>query len=334
MPTNNTGTISDRTNGYAVAKLLERSQYDMVFERFGQVDPQGQNKTTTRKWRRYLSLQPALAPLAEGVPPSGQELTYEDIQCVLEQYGDLVKITDKIADTHTDPVLNEATELCGEQIGETIERLRINFLTAGTNVFFANGVANRSLVNSPATLSDFRNIYRTFRRNKAKFISKIISATANVGTEPVAPAYFAIGHTDLDADIKGIAGFVPVEKYSSAVQALPFEVGKVENIRIILVNTIDAWKEAGVSGSTHLTNGGNGTGKADVYPLLVFAKDAYGMVPLQGYNSVTPHVYNPGQPSPYDPLGQIGFVSWKTYQGGIILNQMYMARLEVAAKQL
>jgi N4-gp56 family major capsid protein len=40
---------------------------------------------------------------------------------------------------------------------------------------------------------------------------------------------------------------------------------------------------------------------------------------------------NPGRATKDDPLGQIGFVSWGTWQTGAILNQNWLARLEVAA---
>lgn len=331
MATNSSVNLSDRTNGYAVGRLLKRGQLDMVIERFGQWDKQGKNKTRTRKYRRYLPLAPALSPLAEGIPPEGQELTYEDINCVLEQYGDQVKITDVIKDTHEDNVLGEAMDLCGEQVAETIERLRIDILRGGTNVFLANGVASRANIASAPLRKDFRNIYRMFRRNRAKQISEIISASHKISTEPVAPSYFAVGHTDLDADFRDMTGFIPVEKYSDSTKAMEFEIGKIENIRIILVNIMDPLTGAGADTTDAMLETNNA---ADVYQMLVFARDAYGIVPLQGENAVTPHVYNPGQITPADPLGQQGFVSWKTMQSAIILNQLWMARYECAATNL
>lgn len=334
MPVTTYGDISPRTAGFAVRRLLDRGQYLMVTERFGQVDPQGKNKTKTRKYRRYLSLQRATAPLAEGIPPSGQQLTYEDITLTLQQYGDLVKITDVVKDTHEDDVLMETMDLCGEQAGETVESLRIAFLKAGTNAFLANSVADREHVTSPATRSDLRKIYRFFKKNKAREISQIVSASGKISTEPIGRAYFAMGHTDLDADLRGITGFVPVEKYSDSTKAMEGEIGKVENIRFILSPMFEPWLAAGTSatGTTYLSNGVKPGSSAapDVYPLIVVARDAYAIVPLQGFNSITPAVLNPGKPSKSDPLGQIGFVSWKTWQGGVILNQSWMCRLEVA----
>ena len=327
------GDISPRTGGYAQAKLLQVGQHLMVVERFGQVDPQQKNKTKTVKWRRYNSLARATAPLAEGIPPQGQKLTFVDIIATLEQYGDAVKISDVIMDTHEDPVLNQALERCGEAAAETIEELRINIIKAGTNVFYAAGVTSRATVNSPPTRGDFRKIYRYFKKHKARELTKIIRASHLVSTEPVPPSYFAMGHTDLDADLRGVSGFLRAEEYSDSTKTLPGEIGKIEQFRIILTAMFDPWETAGASGTTYLSGGVEVSvaAQADVYPLLFVAQDAYGIVPLQGFNSVKPMVVNPGKPTKDDMLGQIGFVSWKTYQTAAILNESWIARLESAA---
>ena len=72
----------------------------------------------------------------------------------------------------------------------------------------------------------------------------------------------------------------------------------------------------------------------DVYPMIFVAKEAYGLVPLKGANSITPSVLNPGTPSKSDPLGQMGFVGWKTYFAAKILNENWIARIEVGATNL
>lgn len=128
------GDISPRTAGKAMKRLLKRGQHLMVVERFGQKDPLRKNQTKTCKWRRYNSLARASAPLAEGVTPKGKRLTYTDVNATLEQYGDLLELTDVIADTHEDPVFQESMDLCGEQAAETVEELRIAVLKSGTNV--------------------------------------------------------------------------------------------------------------------------------------------------------------------------------------------------------
>lgn len=330
---NDYGDISPRTAAFAAKKLLHRGQDVLVTERFGHFDPQKKNVSKVRKWRRYLSLAAAVTPLTEGVTPDGKAITFEDFTATLEQYGDWVQITDVIKDTHEDPVLAEMMNITGEQAAETVERIRIAVLKAGTNVFYAGGAVSRITTEAAPSRGDFRKIYRQFKRNKGMEISRIIKASPLISTEPVQKAYFAMGHTDLDADIRSVTGFLPAEKYSDSMKTLPGEIGKVENIRIVLTNLFDPWLETGAD-TTEFLSGGVEVGVAaagDIYPLIVVARDAYGIVPFQGANAVVPMVKNPGKPSSSDPLGQRGFVSWKTMQAAAILNQSWVARLECCA---
>jgi N4-gp56 family major capsid protein len=331
MALNTYGDISPRTAGHATKDLLERGQPMAILERFGHVDAQGKNKTTVRKWRRYEALSPATTPLVEGVTPAGKAISYTDIEVTLKQYGDYVELTDVIQDTHEDPVLSEMTQILAEQIVETVELVRYSTLKAGTNVFYSGGVTARASVDGTITRGDLRKIYRSFKKNRAKEISEIIAPTAKVATEPVGKAYFIVGHTDLAADLMNVPGFTPIEKYAAGTKVMDGEVGKVENFRFILNELFAPFLAAGTSGSTYLTNGLSGTGQADVYPMLAFAKNAYAIVPLQGANAVKPMVKNPGAPTQGDELGQRGFVSWKGWQATAILNDAWMARYEVAA---
>jgi N4-gp56 family major capsid protein len=239
-----------------------------------------------------------------------------------------VEITDMIADTHEDPILQEAVRLCGEQAAETLELARIAILKAGTTVFYANGTA-RNQVNSFTNRGQLRKVVRYLKGQKAKFFTQVVKAAPAYATDPVGPCFWAMGHTDLEADIRSIAGFVPIEQYADSDKAVEGEVGKVENIRFVLTPLFAPWEDAGGSAdSTRISTGGS---QCDVYPLIIAARDAYAVVPLKGEHAVIPRVVNPEHPSKSDPLGQRGYVSWKTYHSSVILNDNWLARIEVAA---
>jgi N4-gp56 family major capsid protein len=324
--------ISPRTNALAVAKLLDAGQYVMVLERFGQIDRQPKNKTKVRKYRRYEPFARAVAPLAEGVVPAGQMISFTDVTMTLEEYGDYVQITDVIQDTHEDAILDWASKECGRQAAETIELIRFASLKGGTNVVYPGTATTRASVNGPLTRKEIRLVERAFWRNKAKFISTIVSATAKIATEPVAPAFFALCHSDLKDDIRSITGFLPVEKYANNEASLPNELGKVESTRFIMSSLFEPWLAVGTPGTSFLSNGGSSAGGAvacDVYPVIVVAQDAYAIVPLQGFDSVQLYVVNP-KATTDQPLAQKGSVGWKTYQTAGILNQNWLTRIEVA----
>lgn len=319
------GDISPRTAAYASKDMLVRGLPYLVIEKFGQSKPLPANNSKVMKFRRYTALDNTPVALTEGVTPVGKTLSYTDVTATLSQYGDLIRITDVVMDTHEDPVLREATELLGEQAAQLVETMRFGILKAGTNVLFANG-ASRVAVNTPVTITLQRRAVRTLKRQNARFITKIIRSTAAYGTENVAPGYVALIHPDCEADVRGLTGFTPAEKYGS-ITPWENELGKCEDVRYVSSTIFAPFADAGGVKGVMLSTTGT---SADVYPILFLGADAYGCVALKGAYAITPMVVNP-KPSDSDPLAQRGSVSWKTMQTAVILNDAFMLRAEVAA---
>lgn len=319
------GDITPRTAAYAVKQLLKRGLPYLCLERFGQTYPLPTRSTKVAKFRRYEALAVATTPLTEGVTPDAHQLTVTDYTATLAQYGDRIQISDVIEDTHEDPVLQQAMEILGEQSAQTIETIRYNVIKAGTNVFYANGAA-RNAVNTPITLALQRSVTRALKAQKARKITKVTKSTPDFGTEAVAASFIGLVHSDCESDIRNMTGFVPAEKYGT-MTPWENEIGKVEDVRYVYSTIFAPFADAGgAKGAMLSTTGVN----ADVYPIIYLGADAYGIVPLKGKNAVTPMIVNP-KPSDSDPLGQRGHASWKAYQAAVILNDLWMARLEVAA---
>jgi|TARA_R100001039_G_C1816216_1_gene86074 N4-gp56 family major capsid protein len=329
MATTTYGSISQRTAAWAAAEMLAHAEPILVLSKFGQSKPMPKNKADTVKFRRPVPFNIPNTPLAEGVTPTAQQMQYEDVEVQLKQWGAWVEITDVVNDLAEDPVLSDASMLCGEQAAETVEVQTWGAIRAGTNVFYANGAA-RSAVNTKISLAKQRAITRALKAQRAKKVTSMVGSSPNYSTEPVDAAFVAFAHTDLEADIRDMVGFVPTEKYGS-MKALPYEIGKVEDVRYVLSPVLDKFADAGgTAGSMVSTTGTN----ADVYPVVYIAKESYGLVPLKGKNAVTPKVLNPDTPRGGDPLGQRGSVGWKTYFVAKVLNEAWLARLEVAASEL
>jgi N4-gp56 family major capsid protein len=265
--------------------------------------------------------------LIEGVTPSGSKLANQDYTVTLAQYGDYITITDVVMDTHTDPVLQQATDILGEQAALTVETLRFNVLKAGTNVFYANAVAGRSSVVTAIALADQRRVTTALNRQNAKKISQVVASTADFNTKSVEAAYMAVCHPDLETDIRTMSGFKPVADYGPHTTPFEGEIGSVEQVRYLTSTVMAPWADAGgAKGALRSTSGTS----ADVYPVLVFGRDAFGIVPLKGKSSMTPMVVNP-KPAAGDPLAQRGTVGWKLWTATVILQEAFMARLEVGA---
>lgn len=331
------GDISPRTAAYAVANMLKRALPYLVLEKFGQAYPIPNNSTKSAKFRRYEALPKATTPLTEGVTPAGKTLTFTDVTANLLQYGDYVPLTDIIADTHEDPVFVEAQEIISEQAAQTIEAVRYGVLKAGTNVYYMNGTTRAGLnsaFTSTAGLAAQRKISRGFKRQNARYVTKVTAGSPNYKTEAVQAAYVGLVHPDCETDVRGITGFINAKDYATPGAALSeYEFGTVEDVRYIRSTVFEAFAAAGaaIGGDGMVSSDGV---KNDVYPILFLAQDAYGLVPLKGKDSLAPIVLNPGKPSDSDPLGQRGYVGWKAMTTAVILNQLFMARLETCAKDL
>lgn len=336
------GDISPAVAAYSVVRMLKRAMPYLHLEKFGQTYAIPTNSTTTAKFRRYFLsgttgsagsgsgnfyIPVATTPLVEGVTPNGSRLANQDYTVTLAQYGDFVTITDVIEDTHTDPVLQQATDILGEQAALTVETLRFNVLKAGTNVFYGNAVGGRSSVVTAISLADQRRVTTALNRQNAKKISQVVASTADFNTKSVEAAYMAVCHPDLETDIRTMAGFKPVADYGPHTTPFEGEIGSVEQVRYLQSTVIAPWADAGgAKGAMRSTSGTS----ADVYPVLYFARDAFGIVPLKGKSSMTPMVVNP-KPAAGDPLAQRGTVGWKLWTATVILQEAFMARLEVAA---
>jgi N4-gp56 family major capsid protein len=333
MTMTNLAGVSQRTALWAVQEMLAHAEPMYVLSKMGKTQPIPKNKASTAKFRRPVPFAASTVPLAEGVTPSAQAMAYEDVSVTLKQYGNFVTVTDRVEDEAEDPVLQNATELLGEQAGASVEQIIYNAVKGGTTVAYANGSA-RTDVNTPITLNKQRAIIRTLKRNKARKITKILASGPNYNTYAVEAAYVAVAHTDLEHDIRGLQGFTTVADYANRSPISEYEIGSVEDVRYVLSPDLAPFTDGGGaksgSGTTMVSTTGT---SADVYPILYFGMDAFGQVPLKGAYSLSPTVV-PAKPSDSDPLGQRSHVGYKFTFAALILNESWMARLEVAATAL
>ena len=329
---NTYGDISPRTAAYAAAGLLERALPEMVAARFGQTRPVPKNKSQTIKFRRYNGFPVSVTPLTEGVTPTADNISATDVTAVLSQYGRRTGLTDVIADTHEDPVLQEYTTIMGELGGQTQETILWNVIKAGTNVMFANGAA-RNAVNTGITADTLRRALRQLKRNNTKQITNMLRASTSVATQPIPRSFVAFCHPDLEKDLQGLPGFIRPQNYATAGVLAPSEIGTFEQIRFLTSTIYTPFIQAGAAvaaAGTMLSNSvaNAANGLADVYPIVIVGMDAYASVPLAGKDSITPIVLNPNNPSDSDPLGQRGHVGFKFYTTAVILNDAWMVRVE------
>lgn len=331
---NNSGELTFRGTGLVKKQLLKRGNYKLVAALFGQPFTQPNNATLTAKWSRYENFPTADAPLSEGITPPGRKLSRTDVTATLQQYGDWAPISDVLFDAHEDDLPTETVNLCADQMGETLEVVTIASLKSGSNVFYANNAGSRAAVNSPCLAGDFKRIERSLAVNKAEMITDRIVASQKVSTEGVDDSYIVFGHTDCKADIENMEGFTPVKAYADAGSKVhKAEIGALGSFRFLLTPLFSSFAAAATTntGTTYLSSGviPSAAAAPDVYSMIIVSKNSYGVMRMQGLQAVKPAVVRP-KAVQGDPLGQQGFVSWKTYFMAMLLNTAWVVRYECA----
>lgn len=296
--------------------LLERAVPSLVHDMFGQRRNIPKNNSLTIKFRRYNALAANVTPLTEGVTPAGKQLGVTDITATLAQLGDFVTLTDLVNMTVEDAVITEATDVLGDQAGDSVDQYIRDILNTGTNVYYAAAVAGRVNVAAAPSVADVKAIITALKGQNAKPHTQLIQGSNKTNTYPIRPSFWAITHTDKIEDYEDLAGWKGVEEYASQGTVDVNEAGALKNgVRFIQTTNAKVFTGAGALG-------------VDVYSTLIFGKDAYGVVSLKGQRNVETIVKPLG--SGDDPLNQRATVGWKALVTAKILNDNHMMRYETA----
>lgn len=327
--TYNQAGISPRIGVYLPPKMLANAQPWLVLQQFAEKQTLPKNKGETIKWRRAVPFDVSTTTLVEGVTPPPQNFRYEGVTDSVDQYGTYVVISDKIQDLHEDRVLNDIARELGKQMASTKELISWEAIRAGTQVIYSGTATSRATVEDVMTINQVRQAVSVLKGNHAEMLTGRIAASTNYGTEPIAPAYVAVGPKDLQYDIEDLEGFVPVEKYGSVKPLTVHELGSTRECRYVLTPDLPPFYGAGSATTTGvLTRDGT---NVDVFPLIVMGKSAWGTTELSGLSDVDIHVEAPGKKTKDDPLGQRGFASYVFWYCTTRLNERWMERIETAA---
>lgn len=308
-------------NNFYDRSLLERAVAAFIHDQFADVRDIPQGNTDTVKFRKYDNLAAATTPLVAGVTPSGSSLSVTDITATVKQYGDYVTTDDFVQLTTLDPLLMETAGILGDQAGDTLDQLMRDILNAGTNVLYASTATDRDEVTAAMKLTntEAKEATRQLKENNAKRIATRINPTTGYNTMPIPASYFGFVHPNTTNDLKDTAGYTPVHKYSNPTQALPNEVGSLDEIRLIESTNAKIFTGAGASG-------------ADVYSTVVVAMHAYAKTRISG--AAMKNIIKPlGSAGTADPLNQRATSGWKATHVAVRLNESYMLRIEHGTSQ-
>ncbi len=224
---NTTGNdLSPEMKTYYDMYLIDNAKPKLVHDQFGQKKPIPKGKGKTIEFRKYSPLPKALTPLVEGVTPQGSSLNVTTLTATVRQYGDYITISDMLDLTAIDDNLVQATELLGDQSGETIDTIVRDIINGGTNVFYGqnNRTARYLLAGGESSGNDYfgvenvRLAVRILKNNKAKPIS---------GNDFVAIIHPDITyHVTKDSEWQKVKDYDPKDWYAG-------EIGRIHGVRFV-----------------------------------------------------------------------------------------------------
>ena len=282
--------------------LLKRLLPNLVFTKYGQKKPLPKNHGDTISFRKFSPLEPATTPLTEGVTPSGSDMKISEIKATIKQYGDFIEVSDIFDKVGNDPVITENCAVLGEQAGLNIDNVVRDILVAGTNVQYAGGVASTATVAAKISSDEVMKIARTLRAANAKPLQD--------------GCFIAVVDPFVAFDLMNDKLWQDVSKYNGGTEILKGEIGKLSGVRFI--QTTETKVKTGA-----------GSGSKDVHCVLVFGKDAYGVIDLEGSGAKPEIIVKDfGSSGTADPLNQRATQGWKAEFTAIRLNELAMLRFE------
>jgi N4-gp56 family major capsid protein len=148
-------TTSSDQEKFLAAKLLNRSLLKLVAASICEKVAQPKGTGLTAYFVRYKRMNVPVTTIAEGVDPSDSTFALEQVTVTLDQWGDVLTLTDVSQLTTKHPLVQQAMELLSENAQRVIDREVQLVWLAGTNVQYGDGsVSSRASVTTAMTISN------------------------------------------------------------------------------------------------------------------------------------------------------------------------------------
>ena len=309
--------LSDEMKTFYDRMLLERTVPKLLHAKFGQTKRIPPHAGRIIEWRKFDGLSTATTPLVEGTLYNDlKDLTVTAITGTVDQYGDAIGFSDLVSTTTIDPLLANATTILAEQAAQTIDELVRDTLIAGTTVIYANGRAGRTSITATDNFKEMDGNGSTATGGSLADLRKIRLQMELNRARPINGYYQVITHPRVMLDIQSTTEWREAQLYNQTNRIFDGSVGEMYGLKFWTTDVAKYWADGGSS-------------NADVYSMLVFGQDAFGVIDLAGHNLQT--VFKPlGSAGTADPLNQQSTMAWKVTFGTKILQQSFMLRYEVA----
>jgi len=282
MATNNSGSFQADVENYIAQSTLPLARRQLVVYQFGDPLTLPKGRGVVYQAARWNRVPLPFAPLSEGVPPIGQNMTVTMVSATALQWGDKITLTDVAEMTIKHPMFQIAKELCTLAVSETLERNTFNNLGGGSQVNYVNSRGSRAAL----VTGDVLNLHEINRMQAAlstlgspRFMGDEQTDTkldadaggARASNDPRGmPHYTAVLHTLAAQDLRENSTFVLASSYSDINKLYNAEVGELGGVRFCASNMVPFWTGFATVAGTAGTAGSLATG---TYFLLITGSD-------------------------------------------------------------
>lgn len=156
MATTTASSVSSDQEKFLAAKLIARAQLRLVCASLCDKIQQPKGSGATAYFIRYNRMNVPVATLTEGTDPTAQAVSVTSYSVALDQWGDVIEITDLAEAETSHPLVQQCVELLAENAQRVIDREVQIVWMAGTNVQYGDGSTQtaRTDVTSAMKLTD------------------------------------------------------------------------------------------------------------------------------------------------------------------------------------
>lgn len=299
-----TGGLSIEMMTYYEKRFLERAMKQLVLEEGAQKSTHGKNSGKSIVFNRKTPMSLATTALSEGANPSISLMAGSAVSCTLAEYGKSAKITKFLTLTGIDANNAENIEVLGQNMGETLNRLAGNALSAGFTASFANA-KKASTIKSSDTLdaADVRTTVQNLELAQAQmysdgyFLGKI---------QPVSKTGLVTDTTWVNSAV--YSGTEVKKLYKG-------EQGSMYGVRFLL--STEKMSAVGTGSSSTVTT----------YYNFIHGKDAFGAYDLEGD---MPKLYIVNGADSNNPTDRYVTISWAGAYVAKVLNSAWGYALRTA----
>lgn len=217
--------------------------------------PQRNGKTF--QYTRYDRLALPQSTLTEGVTPASTQMSISTVTATVEQWGQVVVLTDLADLVPKHSTVQKALNLLGLAAAETVDRELQEVLLAGTNVQYANARSSRAtlVAGDVLTTGEIRKTVANLRNN---------GAMAFEGDDTL------VGVIDpsVEADMTSDTTFVAASQYSKIANLLNGEIGRWMSVRWVRSNFVYTFTGVASATAADVATGGSINANTAVYTVV------------------------------------------------------------------